>query len=403
MTSDNKQSPIRVDWSGIGERYTDAEIDYVATLMKTTQSTFTQGGLQTEFEKAFSEFTGANYSFAVNSCTSALELAATICELKTGDEVVIPNHTYCASAIPFGRTGATLVWADCDAKSWVVSAETIAKKLTSKTKVIVVVHLYGLACDMQAIMALAKEKNLIVVEDCAQALGAMSHGQQVGTFGDFGCYSFHTHKNITTLGEGGALTVKNKEHAALLPGLRHNGHQPFSGPRDRYWVPAMVNVDQTPIEGIWPFNYCMGEVQCGLATQLLKRVHAISAKRKERAERFKAALSDYPELVFQVQPENQQSVFHLLPARYDGSKTGKTNHDFIDRIFTHYGIKAIVQYYPLNRYPLFEKFGFGHADCPNTDFLFDNMISFPFHSWMPEDQFSYMLASVKNTLNDLRG
>lgn len=103
--TEQQKSPIRVDWSGVGERYTESEIEYVAALMRDTTSTFTQGGLQTEFEKAFSEFTGAKHTFAVNSATSALDLAAHICQLKAGDEVVMPNHTYCASAIPFGRTG----------------------------------------------------------------------------------------------------------------------------------------------------------------------------------------------------------------------------------------------------------------------------------------------------------
>lgn len=401
--TEQQKSPIRVDWSGVGERYTESEIEYVAALMRDTTSTFTQGGLQTEFEKAFSEFTGAKHTFAVNSATSALDLAAHICQLKAGDEVVMPNHTYCASAIPFGRTGATLVWADIDPNTWVVTAETLAKKITPKTKVLVIVHLYGLACDMQAIMALAKQHNLLVVEDCAQALGATSQGEQVGTFGDFGCFSFHTHKNITTLGEGGALTVKSDAHAALLPGLRHNGHQPFEGVRERYWVPAMVNVDQTPLPGVWPMNYCMGEVQCGLATQLLKRVPALSEKRRQRAIRLKESLKDFPELVFQTIPADQSSVGHLMPMRYDGSKTGKTNHDFIAHIFSQHGIKAIVQYYPLNRYPLFQKFGFGKADCPNTDFFFDNMVSFPFHSWMPDDAFETMLSAIKATATHLRG
>ncbi len=401
--TDTKKPSIRLDWSGVGERYTESEIDYVASLMRDTSSTFTQGALQAEFEKAFCAFTGAKHTFAVNSATSALDLAATICQLKAGDEVLIPSHTYCASAIPFGRTGATLVWVDIDADSWVITAETLAKKITPNTKVIVVVHLYGLACDMQAIMALAAAHKLIVVEDCAQALGATSHGQQVGTFGDFGCYSFHTHKNITTLGEGGALTVKSDVHADLLPGLRHNGHQPFEGVRDRYWVPAMVNVDQTPLPGVWPMNYCMGEVQCGLATQLLKRVPSLSEKRVQRALTLRAALQDFPELVFQRIPSSQTSVGHLMPMRYDGSKTGKTNHDFIQRIYSHYGIKAIVQYYPLNRYPLFQKFGFGNADCPNTDFFFDNMVSFPFHSWMPDAAFNELVSAIKSTAEDLRG
>ena len=107
------------------------------------------------------------------------------------------------------------------------------------------------------------------MEDCAQAPGASINGQKVGTFGDFGCFSFHGAKNMTTLGEGGMLTVKSDVDAALVPGIRHNSVRPFTGERDRYWVPAMSNVD-LDIDGVWPNNFCLGEAQCALGSELLK-------------------------------------------------------------------------------------------------------------------------------------
>ena len=99
---------------------------------------------------------------------------------------------------------------------------------------------------------------------------------------------------------------------------------------------------------------------------------------------------------------NRENTFHLLPARYDGTAYGKNNDDLIKLLSSKYGIKVIVQYYPLNRYPLFAKMGFAEADCPNTDFFFDNMISFPFHHWMSEVDFEYMISSTKLALNELR-
>src|SRR5262249_20021141 len=156
------------------------------------------------------------------------------------------------SAIPFARAGARLVWADIDPDTRVVTAETIRARVSMHTRVIVVVHLYGLVCDMDPIMALAKEHDLLVVEDAAQALGARYKGHAAGTIGDFGCFSFHTHKNITTLGEGGMLAVASPEQAALVPGLRHNGMRAYGGDRERYWVPAMSDVD-FDIEALWPY------------------------------------------------------------------------------------------------------------------------------------------------------
>jgi perosamine synthetase len=396
----SSSTQIKVPWSGRGSIYTEEEIGAVVEAMRNADPQ-TQGRYQDEFERAFVAYTGSPHAFAVTSCTSAIELSALLCGLKAGDEVIIPAHTFAASAIPFARTGAKLVWADIDADTRVATAETIAPLVTSRTRAIVVVHLYGLVCDMDPIMALARKHGLLVIEDVAQAMGARYKGRQAGTIGDFGCFSFHTHKNITTLGEGGMLTVASAAHAALVPGLRHNGMRGYPGERPQYWIPAMSDVD-FDIDGLWPYNFCLGEVQCALGTKMLQRLDSINAERSRRAHRFVAAFAEYPELAFQKVPPGCGHSYHLLPARYDGAKWGRTRDEFIGDLAFTAGVKAVVQYCPLYRYPMFRKAGFGAANCPQTDRFFDNMVSFPFQQWMSDEQFDLMISLVRGSLDRMR-
>lgn len=395
-----KTMTFKVDLSGKGHDYNNQEIAAVVKAMRDADP-LTQGKYQQEFERKFADWNGSKHCFAVSNCTAALELAAILSRLTSKDEVIIPAHTFCATAIPFARTGARIVWADIDLDTRVVSAKTIRPLITKKTRVIVVVHLYGLMAPMKEIMEFAKEHNLLVVEDCAQAPGASIEGIKSGNFGDFACFSFHTHKNMSTLGEGGMLVVKDAALAKLVPGLRHNGIRPFDYERKKYWVPAMSNVD-FDIDNFWPYNFCLGEVQCALGSKLLDRIDQMNEERNTRAKRFISSFADYPELVFQIVPSGYYHCYHLMSARYDGKAYHRNSHDLINLLAFKYGIKVIVQYYPLYRYPMFKKAGFGQAACPNTDNFFDNMISFPFHHWMPADEFSYMIASTKKALNELR-
>jgi perosamine synthetase len=254
---------------------------------------------------------------------------------------------------------------------------------------------------MDPIMALARQHGLLVIEDAAQAMGATYKGRAAGSIGDFGCFSFHTHKNITTLGEGGMLTVASPVHASLVPGLRHNGMRAYPGERSRYWVPAMGDVD-FDIDGLWPYNFCLGEVQCALGTKMLGRLDEINREREGRARRFIGAFKEFPELSFQRPAEGCGHSWHLMAARYDGSLWGRTRDDFIGALAFSVGVRAVVQYCPLYRYPMFQKAGFGIANCPQTDLFYDNMVSFPFQQWMPEEQFNRMIVLVKETLNQMR-
>lgn len=388
---------FKIPFSGRAHTYTEDELQTVVEVMKTAVP-LTQGYYQQSFQQKFCEYTDSKYAFAVNNATSALELSAQLCQFDPNDEVIIPAHTFTASAYPFLKKGAKIVWADIDLKSRVVTAQTIEQCITENTKVIVVVHLYGYCADMLSIMRLAKKHHLMVVEDAAQALGVKINNQMAGTFGDLGVYSFQSHKNITTLGEGGMLVVKNKNMAEIVPMLRHNGHCGFNYERENYWIPAMGNVDLSELNGkpLWPNNYCLGEVECALGVKLLDRIDQINKEKRERAMYFIDALSDFPELEFHRE-DSERHNYHLLVARILNGKRDA----FINKMADE-GVQCIVQYYPLNRYDFYKKIGYGEADCPNTDQFFDNMVSFPFHHMMSKELFEEMITITRLVLSQMR-
>lgn len=385
-----------VPWSGRGSRYTEEEIAFITEAMREADP-LTQGRYKARFEEAFRAYVGSRHAFAMSSCTAALEMAAVLSRVGPGDEVIVPTHTFAATAIPFGRTGARLVWADIDPRTLVVTAETVARVLSPRTRVIVVVHLYGLMVDLDPIMDLARERNILVVEDAAQALGATdARGRRAGSVGDFGCFSFHTHKSMTTLGEGGMLTLRDDRLAGLVSGLHHNGMRGYVGERERYWLPAMSDVD-FDLEGVWPYNFCLGEVQCAAGLIQLERVEAMNRERRARAARMGEAMTDFPELRFQETPEGFTNVHYCLPARYAGNRDV-----FMERMAFHHRVKMVVQYRPLHLYPLFQRAGFGGAACPEAERFFSSMVSFPFHQWMPDDQFEAMVAAAMETCRMVR-
>lgn len=390
---------FKIKWSGKSIEYTEEEINAVVGVMRNGDPQ-TQGKYLQQFEADFSKYLQGQPCFGVTNATHALELIADLIDLKPGDEVIIPGHTYCASAIPFARKGVKIVWADLDPDTFLVNKEIIEKLITSRTKAIVVVHLYGMIIpDIEDISNLAKSYNIKLVEDCAQALGAVLNGKPVGTFGDFAAYSFHGQKNITTLGEGGILTLKDLNLVKLIPGLRHNGHAPFQN-KTEYWKPAMSNVD-LDMAGIWPHNFSLTEAQAALGSVLLKRLDSLTKLRRNRANRFRESFNDFPELKFQRIDKEESHSHHLLAVKFIG-KNNKNRDDLISLLSKKFGIQAIVQYYPLYRYDLFKKMNLSDADCPEVDNFFDNMISLPFHIWLSDIDFDYMIDSVQKAILELR-
>ena len=313
--------------------------------------------------------------------------------------MIIPAHTFTSSAYPFLKHPVRVIWADIDLDTRVTSAEIIEPLLTDRTRAIVVPHLYGFGVDVSQIVELVNNRDILVVEDAAQALGVSIDGEKAGSIGDMGVMSFHSHKNISTLGEGGMLCVRDKAFAEVIPMIRNNGHCAYTEERRDYWIPAMGNVDMPQLSGrsIFPNNYCLGEVECALGSKLLERIDQINNEKRARALRFMDAFVEYPELKFH-RVETTRHNYHLLAARV---RTGMRD-PFIRKMAHEHGIQCVVQYYPLYRYPYYEKIGFGSASCPNTDLFFDNMVSFPFHHSLAESDFQLIIDSARTVLDELR-
>lgn len=386
-------------WPSRGHNYLPEEIECIHRLLSTSSSVLTQGDELKSFEKEFQEYVGSEYAFGLASCANALDIAASLIGLKPGDEVIIPSHTYCASAIAFARRGATIKWCDIDRYSWTCDINSISKLVTAKTKAIVVVHLYGLICPhIQEICNLARERGIYVVEDCAQSLGAKKSGLGCGSFGDLGCFSFHAQKNLSTLGEGGMLTTKHAEFAALIPGLRLNGHRPFPN-RERDWLPAMVNVDED-LEDAWPIKSSMTEVQAAVGRSLLKRLDSMISKRRQRALSLRDKIKqNFNEIQFQAQQDQEVHANHLIPFWVKDKNVSRD--EIVHLLRESYGIKAIIQYHPLHKYDLFRKKGHGLADVPESEDLYANMVSLPFSLIHSDLEFNYLVESLNQVLLDL--
>lgn len=389
---------FKIPFSGRSHRYTEDEKDAILEAIENAIP-LTQGKYQEEFQRKFSKYIGSEYAFVVNNATAGLEISAQLCQFKEGDEFICPSHTFTASAYPFIKKGAEPIWADIEKETRVVSLNSIKRCVTPNTKAVVAVHLYGFIIpDIEEIAKFCKENNILLIEDVAQAIGTEIDGKKAGTFGDFGVFSFHSHKNITTLGEGGMLVVKDKRYADIIPMLRHNGHCGWNIERPNYWTPAMGNVDLPILNGkyLMPNNYCLGEVEAALGIKLLDRLDEINSQKRERALYFIDSLKKYPLLKFH-RVEDIRHNYHLLAAYVNDNK----RDIFMQKMSEDKKIQCVVQYYPLNRYDLYKKLGFGKANCPNGDDFFDNMVSFPFHYMMSDSDFEYMLQSTIEVLKEL--
>lgn len=389
---------MRIPFSGVGYKY---EPDDFAVVVKSmaTEKTLTQGEELGRLESEFTLLMGGGRSFAVSNAASAIDLVARSLELGPGDEVIAPSHTYTASVYPFLRTGAKIVWADIEPSELVVSAKTIEHLITEKTKVVVAVDLYGLPVPIEPLVRLCDEKGIFLLSDSAQAIGGRNHdGTPVGSKSHAAVFSFQSHKNISTLGEGGLLWISDQSpFGERISLLRHNGHQPFDAGRRDYWSPAMVNVVlESP--NLIPSNYCLGEVQSALGAHLLKKVERLSGERRARYER---AVSIFAGTKIQLQGwgDERKSSHHLLPLRLTWSESHEQTNVFM-RSLIRAGVAPAKQYFPLHNYQFYRSLGFGDADVPESDRFYMQQVSLPFQSWMSDTDYEWMLETVINAYAD---
>ena len=263
---------------------TNEEINSVLEPLKS--GWLVQGPKVQEFENKWSKFTGAKYSIAVTSCTSALHLSLIALGIEPKDEVIVPAFTWISSANVVEHINAKVVFCDIDIENFNIDAKKIESKITSKTKAIIPVHLFGLAADMTSIKLISKKHNLKIIEDAACGFGSLYKNQHVGTFGDTGCFSFHPRKAITT-GEGGMITTNNKALADKLRCLRDHGAAMSDLQRHMGAKPYLLA--DHPEAG---FNQRMTDIQAAIGSGQMNRAKEIVSERQKLADRYGKGLKN---------------------------------------------------------------------------------------------------------------
>lgn len=267
------------------------EKEYVNQCLDSTWIS-SRGEFISRFESEFARYIGAEHATTVSNGTVALHLAMAALGLGSGDEVIVPTLTYVASVNTIMQTGASVVYAESLMDTWNVSIPDIRSRITPKTKAVMVVHLYGLSCDMDEVVALCKEHNLLLIEDCAEAFGSLYNNQHVGTFGDIATFSFFGNKTITT-GEGGMVVSKNKDVHDRACHLKSQG---VSKTRE-YWHDELA------------YNYRMTNICAAIGLAQLEQADEIIARKRQVADWYREALEGLPLQMHAEQPGTRHSYW----------------------------------------------------------------------------------------------
>lgn len=286
------------------------------------------------FEKGFADYCDCKHGVTVSNGTVALHLALVALGIGKGDEVIIPDLTFAATINTVLHANATPVIVDIEENSWCISPAEIEKAITPKTKAIIPVHIYGQACDMKSIMAIAKKHNLKVIEDCAEAHGATFDGKKVGSHGDIGCFSFYGNKVITT-GEGGMCTTNNSELDEKMRILRDHGMSRTK----RYW------------HDVVGYNYRMTNLQAAIGLAQLERIDVIHKNRKTYEDTYRKILAKY-NVKFQCDLEGRKRITWLVSILVDD---GIDKNKFINELKGK-GIDARQFFYPLSDMEIYSTF-----------------------------------------------
>ena len=364
-----------------------------------------QGPKVQEFEKKWSEFTGAEYSIAVTSCTAALELSLAALDIGPGDEVIVPAFTWISTANVVEHLGAKVVFADISLDTFNIDVAEAEVRIGPKTRACMPVHLFGLAADMAAVMDIARRKSLYVVEDAACGFGAGFDGAHTGTFGDTGCFSFHPRKAITT-GEGGMVTTNDsalaerirrlRDHGAEVSDLqRHHGAKP-------YLLPDFTDAG---------YNQRMTDIQAALGSAQMDRADAIVNERRRLASRYHEAFSDLEWLQTPRHPEGFEHGYQSFPCLFEpeGAKSAARNSDEQEiraigqrrnawmESLQEAGVSTRPATHAVHMLTYFkERYGLKSIDFPNAYAANECSISLPLFHGMTEAEQDYVIDVVRN-------
>lgn len=389
---------LKVPYSYFGSIYDQDEANAVASAMK--QDSLTMGPQVKKFQSDFAAMTGTKYAFATSNCTTAMHVASQAIGLRPGDEVIVTPNTFIATSLVIIKEGATPVYADIDPRTFNIDPAEVEKKVTSRTKAIYVVHYGGQMVDMDPIMEIAKKYHLIVLEDCAHAPGAEYKGRKAGSIGDFGCFSFHSLKNITTLGEGGMITLNNDRYAERIEKLRCMNLKDWENQKD-YWIPS--HFDVVDVEGKWGNNYRMNEAQAAVGVAQLKKLDMLTQKRIENGRYLTEGLKGIKGITPVYEDPNCKHVYHLYTVCVEEKELGASRDEFLRVLYREEGIQGILHYQPTYHLSGVKKLGYADHICPNAeDFFYRREFNTPHHPRLTKDDLDMIITGIKNTAKKVR-
>ena len=333
------------------------------------KTAFSGGYFVEEFEKSFAVYCESNYALGLSNGTTALHLAMLALEIGEGDEVIIPANTFIATAWGVSHAGATPVFVDCNPDTWEIDATKIEEKITSKTKAIIGVHLYGQPFDIDRVKAICDKHHLFLVEDAAQAQGARYKGKTVGSFGEMACFSFYPGKNLGACGEAGGITTNNVNYAKHFQSLRNHGMTV------RYFHDEIG------------YNYRMGGLEGASLIVKLKYLDSWNNRRCAIAKRYLSEIKN-DKIKMQTQPDFADSVFHLFVV------TTENKDDFCQYLTENDIIPAFHYPVPCHLQKAYARLGHKAGDFPNSEYLAAHCISLPMYAELLDNQVSHIIAVI---------
>ncbi len=369
------------------------EIDEVVQCLRS--GWLTTGHKTKQFEREFAEFIGAKHALAVNSCTAALHLALEAIGIGPGDEVITTPMTFTATAAVIEHLGARPVFADVDPRTLNIDAAQIERRISNRTKAILPVHFAGQACDMDAIMAVARKHGIPVVEDAAHAIPTTYNGRLVGTLSDITCFSFYATKNLTT-GEGGMVVTDREDFADRMKLMHLHGMS-----RDA-WKRYTQNGSWS-YEILAPgFKYNLTDIAAAIGIHQLRKVHAFHQRRLAIADLYDAGLRGVPGICLPEVTDRQAHGWHLFVIQVDADQLTIGRNEFIDRLIAR-NIGVSVHFIPLHVHPYYrERYALQPQDFPHAMAAYERIVSLPIYAKMEDEDVRHVIDAVRDIAQEAR-
>jgi len=379
--------PVRPRMLPYGRHEVDeADIQSVVDVLR--GDWLTNGPTVSRFEETFAEVVGARFAVAFSSGTAALHGAGFAAGIGPGDEVITSPLTFLASANCVLYCGATPVFADVDPETLNLDPAAAEAALTPRTKAILPIHFAGLPCNMEAIHAIARPRNLTVIEDAAHALGAETGGRRIGGLSHLTTFSFHPVKHITT-GEGGMVTTNESALADRLRKFRNHGIDREVRQRQDTWVQDMVALG---------FNYRLTDLQSALGLSQLRRLDGRLKRREEIAGRYQAAFAAMPEVTGAPTRSGTRHAWHIYPLRLNPDRLCQ-DREAIFRALRAENIGVSVHYRPVHLHPYYrERLGTGPGQCPAAEAAFECLLTLPLFPAMTDADVADVIAAVEKVI-----